>query len=649
MSGTRKSLRLAEKKCLKEQDNVTLCKLVPETNLYQRRKTQSKGKDGKFIQKDGIEYNGSDTLISELFDPKMLPMEIKTRSGVENLKRSYVYIISKKIDERTFIKIGVSNTTSTRLGSLQTALIPGLENIGFKLHYLFFYKHESSEKGSTFADNIEQNLHKLLRTHDGYKNIVIHFPTNNPSEWYLPESNKYEEFIGFVLDFISVQTPFPEQAYHFFVQNKKNVREYKTKFLKESTRQEVLQYRKDHIKVKEAILVERKLSAQEKLFKKGSKTYFKERLINTENPVLGDGYAIGDIHYHKGKTDSIKMHGNYYVSIKKTDKGNKTVTKKKRKDILEEMSSYLPLTYSVKTGDTTVYWTHIFNVLRKMKEIGTLEPNRLVTNYNHYFNQPIIEAKRLLNSFANKDVSLRRTQAEWIIGRHVKDAENNVYVATDIKETNDGKVKGVMFSRVNPITMRMEADDEETEANVMVALELAIDFHENKMSKYKIDQKVEREKSDVKYEMYDFIVLEPNYFTDFKTNAPIQKEYIAIVMQNYYKFDKESEEYKHYYDILFEDEMWRLETASVDAKSKKLVNPVQKAKFVAKLKNENKLISNILKELGINTTLTRIKTRSTRKAKPGTKAKPKPGATRRSARLQKGKKNTTMKLRSDRK
>ena len=51
--------------------------------------------------------------------------------------------------------------------------------------------------------------------------ILLFISTNKPSEWYLPDSNKYKEFIEFVLDFISVQTPVPEEGYHFFVANKK--------------------------------------------------------------------------------------------------------------------------------------------------------------------------------------------------------------------------------------------------------------------------------------------------------------------------------------------------------------------------------------------------------------------------------------------
>ena len=660
MSGTRRSERIAKQKCLKA-DDTTICNLARNSgnNPYQRRKTQKQGKDSAFIKKDGIDYNGSDPLISELFDTNLLPTEIKTRSGVEKLKRSYIYIISKKIDGRTFIKIGVSNTTSLRLGSLQTALIPGLENIGFKLHYLLFYKHESSEGTSTFAENIEQHLHKLLRNHEGYKNMVIHFPSNNPSEWYLPDSQKnaYIDFFQFVLDFISVQTPAPEQGYHFFVANKKNTREFKTKFLKESTRQEVLQYRRDHVKVKEGIMIQRKLTQKQNLFKKGSKAYFIEKLVKPTGRVLSDNYDIVEIYYHKGKTNSIRLHGNYYarIRIRKQDtdttktKGTKNAKNAKNAKTFDDIKSYIQLSYSEKVGDETYYWSHVFNVLEKMREIGTLEPAGLLTNYNHYFTQPVLEAKRIVSAFSNKDVTLKRSQVNWIVGRHVRDKDDGLYIATSVSETNAGKIKDIVFAPVDPNTMLRKAEAKEITANVVVAVTLAIEYHENKVASYVIDEEYELEEDQTKYKMYDFILFNKNYFKDFETEQPIQDEFIGIILQNYDKFDKQTEKYTNYYDVLFEDELWRLETDSVDKNSEPLVDVKKKKKFVSKLKNERNLISKVIKELGLNTEITRMTTRSTTaKAKPksNVKQKAKAKAPRQGTRKSARKQNTSMKLRS---
>lgn len=639
MSSPRRSLRISQKKCVKDKA-TTICDLSnnAEKEFYQRRKTQKKGRDSASIKNDGIDYNGSDPLISELFDTDLLPTEIKTKSSVEKLKRSYIYIISKKIDGRTFLKIGVSNTTSLRLGSLQTALVPGLKNIGFRLHYLFFYKHESSDGSSTFAENIEQHLHKLLRNHDSYKNMVIHFPTNKPSEWYLPD--EYRDFIEFILSFISVQTPAPEEGYHFFVKNNKNTREFKTEFLREVTRQEVLQYRRDHIKVKEGIMIERKLTQEQNLFKKGSKAYFVKKLIGSPIDVLGGDYIVGDIYYHKGKTDSVRLHGNYYAKI------SRKVSKTKKHKNDSDIESFIQLSYSEKVGDETNYWTHIFNLLGKMKEIGTLEPAGLLSNFNHYFSQPIVDAKRLVSSFSNTDVTLKQSQVEWIIGRHVTDKNDRVYVANSLsKVTSSGYIDKVIFAPVDSKTMLREADGKEISSNVIVAMTLAIEHYENKAPSYDIDEDYDKlGETKTKYRMYDFVKFDENYFKDFETNEPIQDEFIGIIMQNYDKFDKETEQYKNYYDVLFEDEMWRLESDSVEQNSKEFSNPVKKKKFVARLKNERKLISKVMKELGLKTKLTRIQTRSiTRKSKPKPKSKVKATATRKSPRKSK----STMILRSN--
>ena len=638
----RRSARLANKSnCIEDS---TICKLTDNDNLYiKRKKTQIKGTDGGFIKKDGIDYNASDPLIAELFDSEIIPSVIKSKSGIENIKRSYIYIISKKIDSRTFLKIGVSNTTSLRLSALQTALIPGLQNIGFKLHYLFFYKHESSEKISSFAEQIEQHLHKLLRNHDNYKNIVIHFPTNKPSEWYLPASNTYNDFIDFVLDFISVQTPAPEEAYHFFVRNNKNVREYKDKFLKESTRQEVLQYRKDHMKMKETIMIRRKLTQQEVILKKGSKRYFLDKLVNTttQPPPLDNGYEVIDIYYHKGKTDSIRLHGNYYAKIHL-----RSADKKKPAKILDEMKSYIQLDYRTKEDGEFVYFTHIYNVLLKMKELGTLETHGLLTNYNHYFNQPIHDAKKLVASFENKDVSLTQSQVNWLIGRHVKDKSGDLYLAVGLVEKKK-RIVGINFVRANSITMLPENDVDEQEANVLVAIELAIDYHENKVSEYNINDKYEFKRPQTKYDMYDFIVFNKNYFRDFETKAPDQTEYNAIVLQNYYKFNKNTEKYEHYYDIMFEDELWYLETESVEKNSQKIDNPVQKKLFIRSVQGRNNLMSKLINDLGLTSDLQSIRRTSgnntvkARRGKPSKKRKPE----RKSRRVQKQKQNTTMKLR----
>ena len=317
------------------------------------------------------------------------------------------------------------------------------------------------------------------------------------------------------MDFISVQTPVPEEGYHFFVANKKNTREFKTKFLKQSTREEVLQYRRDHVKVKEGVLINRRLTQTQNLLKKGSKAYFMEKMVNSSIEILGDSYNVVDIYYHKGKTDSIRIHGSYYARISIQNNQNKKQDKKQNKKAINDMKSYIQLSYSEKVGEETHYWTHVFHVLEKMKEIGTLEPAGLLTNYNHYFTQPIVEAKRLISAFSNKDITLKRPQVSWIIGRHLRDNKDGLYIATSLSETNTGKINGVMVSKVNPDTMLREAGSQEINANVIVAMTLAIEYHENKLPSYAIDTKYDSQQRETKYKMYDFIIFDANYFKDF--------------------------------------------------------------------------------------------------------------------------------------
>ena len=120
------------------------------------------------------------------------------------------------------------------------------------------------------------------------------------------------------------------------------------------------------------------------------------------------------------------------------------------------MKSYIQLSYSEKVGEETHYWTHVFHVLEKMKEIGTLEPAGLLTNYNHYFTQPIVEAKRLISAFSNKDITLKRPQVSWIIGRHLRIIKMD-YILPHPFPKQIPKNNGVMVSKVNPDTMLREA------------------------------------------------------------------------------------------------------------------------------------------------------------------------------------------------
>ena len=188
---------------------------------HSQRKLQRHETEERYIRNQGVDYNGSDPMITEVFDE---PFKLSTQNGTEDVKRSLIYIISKVVDERTFIKIGASKSTRSstggRLGDVQTILLPGLENSGFKLLYIFIYPYQTLT-GESYSENIERALHKYLRYEDTFKTSILQFPSGYPSEWYLPEPDEYKKFISFVLDYIGVQVPIPEASYHFYTQGGK--------------------------------------------------------------------------------------------------------------------------------------------------------------------------------------------------------------------------------------------------------------------------------------------------------------------------------------------------------------------------------------------------------------------------------------------
>ena len=108
-------------------------------------------------------------------------------------------------------------------------LVTGLENSGFKLHYLFFYRWIHGSYNKTYANKIELDLHDVLRNHENYKSHVIHMPSSKPSEWYLPHSGDYESFLNLFWT-LSVQVPAPEDAFEFYVVNNMDVRKDKKPF-----------------------------------------------------------------------------------------------------------------------------------------------------------------------------------------------------------------------------------------------------------------------------------------------------------------------------------------------------------------------------------------------------------------------------------
>ena len=118
---------------------------------------------------------------------------------------TYIYVISKEIDGKTYFKVGEGGKGESkgvgRLGDAQTYLIPGLEDGGYKVHFVFFFRKNLHVNSLYIGQYIERNIHKILRSY--FNPINISYPNGEPSEWYLL-SNKNEElfFLGFIFDII---------------------------------------------------------------------------------------------------------------------------------------------------------------------------------------------------------------------------------------------------------------------------------------------------------------------------------------------------------------------------------------------------------------------------------------------------------------
>lgn len=489
-------------------------------------------------------------MISEVFDE---PLVLNTRNDhqmreARSINRSFLYIISKRVDQRTFLKIGAGKSTHAntggRLGDIQTVLLPGLQNIGFKLWYIFIYPYQTAE-GDSYSVNIEKALHKYLRGESDYKSSVLQFASNYPSEWYLPEPNDYKGFIDFVLSYISVQIPFPEASYHFYMEPSGSGLQPRRSndFLQPSERSEILQFRQDFAERKREGQQMIKQYKHDREKRKGNLKYWKRKLIGQS---LGKEIDISDVFYYKGPTKSAKIHGKYYVNVKRK-------TRKKK----------LPIDF---TDDNREEWTSVSNVLEHMKTLGLLEQNDLTDNYNHYANGPIEWAKTMLARYKEEDnIKFKKRDLGWLIGREVIDKNGKRFRVVDLDADNTNA------RRVLGVRLKNEKGELKTAAP-RVVMKLSIDFQKGvKTTDYEITDDYVSEKAIAKYTKGDFVEFQPNYFKDATTGNKDTNTYVAMIFKPPYEhFHAEKNEPALFYDLLFEHEIWRLRADSVDANVRRL-------------------------------------------------------------------------------
>ena len=558
---------------------------------YKKRKKQLRANGDEVEQwseYEGIDYSTREPLISQLFDTDQLPQELHTKYGVEQVTRSYIYIISKKVDGRTFFKIGMSNLgntkqkVSTRLESAQTFLIPGFENAGFKLHYVFFYRREAQQSGTSYGELIERSLHKYLKIK--YERAVVYMPTKHRSEWYLPDLDQYGSFIDEDLKFISVQTPEPEEAYHFSIARKGDVkRQYSDQFMPKPTRNDIIEHRHDYVEQKKNQYSQVQKKKEHLSLKHGNKKYFMDKLVvaaekDGRSPPLGRNMKLVDIYYHKTKTDELRKYGEYYAQVKKTQTGQENNIPTGIIISFEETTTSASRGpgASESSNVTKKFFSHISHVLDYMKQIKTLEDYSMVNNYHYYYDLPVKKAKLYLTRGMNASYQYMPSQCKWLLGRVVRDKDDNLFRAVEITETRTKKADKIIFHQLQKTNLEYKEPRVVKKAIPSIAIQLAVDYHENRVHvdiKHKIDNSLDvpgsaaTSSSNSAYDVFDFVEFEANYFYKNKKRDP--NKYLGVILQkkwNYVKNkDTEQMEYEYQYEILFDNnELWQFNVEHVD-------------------------------------------------------------------------------------
>jgi hypothetical protein len=157
-------------------------------------------------------------------------------------------------------------------------------------------------------------------------------------------------------------------------------------------------------------------------------------------------------------------------------------------------------------------------------------------------------------------------------------------------------------------------------------MEMAIDFHRGNQSKHAIDDKfkfVAPKKVKTKYKKGDFIQINKGYFTDDETKKPLNERYVALVLKDAYQdFDEESKDFDQFYELLFQHELWFLNSKSVDQNSVKLCNNKGAIMgFLATVTIYRNRLSSYLQEYGLPTSEVRNGTRKVVNQTPSKKTR----------------------------
>lgn len=572
--GIKDGMAEASNACVNLANDLQVCPLPHKKTAYETRKTQKSGKDDNEVKNHGVDYDYDKVSIRELFDDFGVAAKKESLFGEKKNRQSYIYIISKVIDGRTFFKIGYSDIAANavvgvRLESHKTTLIPGLKNIGFKLHYLFFYDRLVYGGESSYAHLVEQELHKYLRKNQEYKSFIIHYPSSRPSEWYLPDEGTYRDFMDYVLYFISVQVPEPKQAYWFVKHRGKEKRFNKDAFFPKTTPEDILEFRHDFSAEKAQVKITQKVEKSQQQLKKGTLTYFKAALLkNGGKGQLGSDVIIEDVVFYNKATTSLLKSRQYYVIVSALFLS------------YTEFNKFIPLLGKAellgREEDDEQYLVHIESVLRKMAELKTLDDYDLRSNYHYYYDAPIQMAKSSFMTSFHENVAIPKKDLGWMVGRYLKDSSLATYVVKRLVtlSNNATKVDRVECCVVDGKTLKETKPETKKISNVFTAIQLLVEYHDNVAPTLDIKDDYKKEMkhlnpSGAKFKLHDLITILPGYYTNLDNNTPIQQSYDGIITNIEVKQWKKGETPELCYDILFEDgSEWFHTTESIDKKAK---------------------------------------------------------------------------------
>ena len=205
---------------------------------------------------------------------------------------------------------------------------------------------------------------------------------------------------------------------------------------------------------------------------------------------------------------------------------------------------------SNNTENINGFYTHIFNVLKAMSTLKTLEMYALEENYHYYDNAPIEMAKaKFLGEPLTSDeiIGIPIQDLLWMKERSLKDSEGNIYVVKDfVKKRGDAR-KAIHVKCV-------DSSGTITNANIYAVIKLIVDYHENTDPSFSIKHNYQEdlipEHTTTKYENYKLINFQANYFKNKKTNEDIIIEFEGFICKVYP--DIMNGKPYMFYDIIFE-------------------------------------------------------------------------------------------------